>query len=154
MSLKFTILGCGNSSGVPASGNYWGKCDPAEPKNKRTRPSLWVQSATTSLVIDTGPDFRQQTTQHNIDQLDAVLYTHSHGDHVNGIDDIKPYLFRQENDYINIYSNEQTLNDLNKRFHYLFSDNHIYKRVLNANALDNTLYQTNQIQDIDFIPFE
>ena len=96
MGLKFTILGCANSYGVPYAGNDWGDCDPNEVRNRRTRCSLLVQSENTSIVIDTGADFREQMNIHKVNTLDAVLYTHKHSDHTAGIDDLRIYAIRNK----------------------------------------------------------
>ena len=91
--LRFTILGCGSSGGVPRIGGLWGDCDPANPKNRRTRCSLLVEridkGGTTTVLIDTSPDMRAQLLAADVRHLDAVLYTHSHADHVHGIDDLR-----------------------------------------------------------------
>lgn len=119
MKVKLTILGCGNSTGVPAAGNHWGTCDPLEPKNTRSRCCALVQSDTTTIVIDTGPDFRTQMNRANVGHLDAVLYTHAHSDHMNGIDDIRVYVYRQKNK-MPVYGSRETLNDLEGYFPYMF----------------------------------
>lgn len=156
MALKFTILGCGNSSGVPASGDHWGACDPNEPRNRRTRPSLLVQSDTTNLVIDTGPDFSAQATKFSLNSLDAVLYTHSHGDHVHGIDDLKRYVFMRDDRMLDIYTNDETIDELKRRFYYLFEDGKedIYPKTLRPNSLSCSYGRPVKINDIEFIPFE
>ena len=156
MALTFTVLGCGNSTGVPAAGNYWGKCSPEEPKNKRTRPSLLVQSNTTTIVIDTGPDFSLQATHHDINQVDAVLYTHSHGDHVHGIDDLKIYAKAKPDGILPAFTNHETILELKRRFCYLFEGGNesIYQPMLQTHALDDRYGQTVTIGDINFIPFE
>ncbi|MYK31254.1 MAG: MBL fold metallo-hydrolase, partial [Boseongicola sp. SB0670_bin_30] len=90
--LTFTILGCGSSGGVPRIGGRWGDCDPANPRNRRRRCSLLVErlegNARTAVLIDTSPDLRQQLLDANVGDLDAVIYTHGHADHVHGIDDL------------------------------------------------------------------
>src|SRR3546814_13618868 len=85
----FTILGCGTSSGVPRSGNDWGACDPHEPRNRRTRASIIVESATTRILVDTSPDLREQLLAADIIDIDAILWTHDHADHCHGIDDVR-----------------------------------------------------------------
>ena len=156
MTLTFTVLGCGNSTGVPAAGNYWGKCDAHEPKNIRTRPSLLVQSDNTHIVIDTGADFSLQTTRANVNAIDAVLYTHSHGDHVHGIDDLKIYSKVQSDGILPVYTNHETILELKRRFYYLFEGGNesIYQPMLNAYALNDQYGRAVTIGDISFIPFE
>ncbi len=87
--MKLRILGCGTSSGVPRIGNDWGACDPAEPRNRRSRASIVVESATTRLLVDTSPDMRQQLLGADLIDIDAILWTHDHADHCHGIDDAR-----------------------------------------------------------------
>ncbi len=88
--MKVRILGCGTSSGVPRIGNDWGACDPAEPRNRRTRGAILVESdAGARVLVDTGPDFREQMLAADVATVDAVIWTHDHADHVNGIDDLR-----------------------------------------------------------------
>ena len=154
MTLKFTILGCGNSTGVPAIGNRWGTCDPTEPKNIRTRPSLLVQSETTNIIIDTGPDFRQQINNVQIDTLDATLYTHAHGDHTHGIDELRVFVHRQKRD-MPIYSNTETITELERRFYYMFQGGAetIYPPLLDAHAIDKHYGKKVKVGDINIAPF-
>lgn len=155
--LSFTILGCGNSTGVPAIGNFWGACDPTEPKNRRSRCSLLVQSADTNLIIDTGPDFREQLNRAEIDNISAVLYTHQHSDHVNGIDELRVLRHRNKLDRIPCFANAFTLEDLKSRFHYMFAGgNHdLYPPIIDAHTItENDLGKVQNIADIEFIPFE
>ncbi len=156
MKLKVTILGCGNSTGVPAVGNHWGSCDPAEPKNRRTRPSIAVESDRTTLVVDTGPDFREQLNRANIPTLNAVLYSHAHGDHVGGIDDLRIITYRNKV-VTPVYSNKETLDELKRRFHYLFEGgNHkIYPPVLDPREITPESYgKTIKINDIPVVPID
>src|SRR5690606_35194437 len=92
----FTILGCGSSPGTPRITGDWGACDPDNPKNRRTRAALLVEQTgpegTTTVVVDTGPDFRAQMIAAKVARIDAVLYTHPHADHIHGIDDIRGYV--------------------------------------------------------------
>lgn len=155
MTYKITILGCGNSAGVPSIGNYWGNCDPAEPRNRRTRPGIAVQSAATTIIIDTGPDIRDQMNREDIRNLDAVLYTHAHGDHVCGIDDLRLFRLRNKK-YVDIYGSRETLSELQMRFNYMFIEQAaIYPKVLNPHIIEPDHYGlTMKIGDIEFIPFE
>lgn len=157
MSLTITILGCGNSSGIPAAGNYWGKCDPNEPKNRRSRPSLCVQSAQKTIIIDTGPDFREQTIRENIGQLDAILLTHAHGDHVHGIDDMRRFVMLDPGkEQMPIYTNQETFDEIEARFYYLFKggDNtNLYPPLVEKHILNDHYGKTISIGDINVIPF-
>lgn len=125
------FLGCGNSAGVPAIGNFWGHCDPAEPKNRRTRPSVVLRTAAGALVIDTGPDFKEQVNRTGLADFDAVLYTHTHSDHINGIDDLR-LLSHRNKMQIPVYGAAETLDALQGRFSYLFagSADGLYRPVL------------------------
>src|SRR3974377_631244 len=92
MILKFTILGCGSSGGVPRPALGWGDCDPGNPKNRRRRSSLLVErcnAGITRILVDTSPDLREQLLDSQVDWLDAVLFTHAHADHTHGIDDLR-----------------------------------------------------------------
>ncbi len=123
MKLKFTILGCTSSFGVPYPGNDWGVCDPHEPKNRRTRCSLLIQSETTTLIVDTGADFREQMNRYNIKNLDAVFYTHKHADHTAGIDDLRIYAVRNK-EKLTAYMNEETSLEVLRNKSYIFKQEH------------------------------
>lgn len=133
-----TILGCGGSGGVPLAGNKWLNCDPNEPKNRRTRASIHVQYDNGKAIqIDTGPDFRNQVNQHHIKTIDAVIYTHSHADHVSGMDDLR-YFKGPDSDPMPIYAMAETIDDLHKRVDYVFreSSDGLYKKVVAEHVLD------------------
>jgi len=122
---RIVIMGSGGSGGVPYSGNVWGKCDPNNPKNKRTRPSIYVTDGTTKIVVDTSPEFRQQinATGH-MGKLDAVLYTHVHADHVAGIDDLRALWHSCGKQPIDVYGTPDVLAELAFRYNYLFETKH------------------------------
>ncbi len=122
--MRFTVLGCGSSPGVPRINGDWGDCDPNEPRNKRLRTSLLVEriaedGGKTTVVIDTGPDFRAQMLAANVTHLDAVLFTHAHADHIHGIDDLRGYWISQRQ-LINTYADEVTYARLLEGFGYCF----------------------------------
>lgn len=117
--LKLTVLGSGTSVGVPSIGCECDACTSADPRDNRLRPSVWVQCGGRSILIDTTPDFRQQALRYRIERLDAILYTHAHADHILGLDDIRPYNFRQRAP-IPIYGSEETLENIRRTFHYIF----------------------------------
>ncbi|MDW4548391.1 MBL fold metallo-hydrolase [Defluviimonas sp. D31] len=121
--MRFTILGCGSSGGVPRIGNNWGDCDPANPKNRRSRCSLLVErigdGGTTRVLIDTSPDMREQLLRTGIDALDAVVYTHSHSDHVNGLDDLRQIVFLTHR-RVPVWADGPTQYELLARFAYAF----------------------------------
>ncbi len=152
MSITLTILGCGNSEGTPSIGNNWAECDPSEPKNRRLRPSVAVQSREATLIIDTGPDFKEQVNAHNINQIDAIFYTHPHGDHINGIDELRVWS-KLNKTSIDVYGLDETLTDIKKRFDYHFIEKSpLYPAVLNAHVI-SSFAQEMTIADISFIPF-
>jgi phosphoribosyl 1,2-cyclic phosphate phosphodiesterase len=123
VSLTFTILGCGSSGGVPRPGTGWGACDPANPKNRRRRCSLLVErkgtGGVTRILIDTGPDLREQLIDADVTWLDAVLYSHEHADHTHGIDDLRG-LFMKNRRRVDAYADDATTRMLMTRFAYCF----------------------------------
>ena len=119
-SLKVTILGCGTSVGVPALGKAgWGDCNPDNPKNKRGRCALLVQSETTTILVDAGPDIREQLLPHALLSIDALLITHTHSDHIAGLDDIRTFYWPSQVK-IPVYATEKHGKDITDRFPYLF----------------------------------
>ena len=89
--MKITLLGTGTSVGIPSLGSLgWGKCNPLNPKNKRQRCSVLIQTNHTNLLVDAGPDIKNQLINHNIDHLDGVIITHEHADHLSGLDELRP----------------------------------------------------------------
>ena len=121
--LRFTILGCGSSGGVPRLGGDWGDCDPANPKNRRRRCSLLVErigaEGVTRVLIDTAPDMRDQLLDAGIGVLDAVAYTHAHADHVHGIDDLRQIVFNLRR-RLPVWADGPTQAALIDRFGYAF----------------------------------
>jgi len=117
--VKVRILGCGTSSGVPRIGNDWGECDPLEPRNRRSRASILVESGTTRLLVDTSPDMRQQLLDADVVDIDAILWTHDHADHCHGIDDARQ-LFHARREPVPGYGFAPTLDQLKVRFGYVF----------------------------------
>lgn len=119
--LKVTFLGTGTSQGVPMIGCKCEVCTSTDPKDNRLRAAIWVRTANTSIVIDTGPDFRYQALRAGIDRIDAVVYTHGHKDHVAGLDDIRAYNYWQQS-AIDIYATAPTWEVLKREFQYVFAD--------------------------------
>ena len=119
--LKITFLGTGTSSGVPLIGCDCAVCTSADPRDNRLRSSLLVQSATTTLVVDTGPDFRYQMLREKVKKLDAVVFTHPHRDHMAGLDDVRAYNFFQKK-HIDIYADSLMESAIRRDFYYAFAD--------------------------------
>ena len=119
-NIKITVLGTGTSVGIPALGKLgWGNCDPSNPKNRRQRCSVLIQNENTTILVDAGPDIKNQLIEHNIKKLDAVFITHQHSDHISGLDELRPFYFYNR-EKIKIYTNVETSNFLLTRFNYLF----------------------------------
>ena len=125
-ALEFTILGCGSSGGVPRADGEWGACDPAEPRNRRTRCSLMVRRLSeqgaehqTTLLVDTSPELRQQTAAAGANRLDAVLFTHDHADQSHGLDDVRAFALRQRA-RIPCHMDDATRLTLQRKFAYVF----------------------------------
>lgn len=123
MSLRFTILGCGSSGGVPRIGTMWGKCDPSNPKNRRRRCALLVEKreprGTTTVLVDTPPDIREQLLSVRAQSIDAVLFTHDHADHTHGIDDLRMVAYAMKR-RVACYADAATRESLIHRFAYCF----------------------------------
>ncbi len=115
--MRVTILGCGGSSGVPLVGNFWGDCDPGEPRNRRRRVSILIDQGETRVLVDTSPDLREQLLDARVDRLSAVVLTHAHADHLHGIDDLRSinYLTRAP---LPLYGAPATLEEVERRFGY------------------------------------
>jgi phosphoribosyl 1,2-cyclic phosphate phosphodiesterase len=126
MKATLTVLGSGTSMGVPTIGCDCRVCMSADPRDQRTRPSILVQYAGHSVLIDTTPDFRQQAIREGIRRLDAVLYTHAHADHILGLDDLRPLSFRRANGKIPLYAEEGTAQLLRTIFRYIFDSDYKY----------------------------
>lgn len=119
---QFTVLGCASSPGVPRVNGDWGACDPANPKNRRTRAAFLIRQigadgGETTIVVDTGPDFREQMLANRVRSIDAVLYTHSHADHVHGIDDLRSFALSQRR-RIPIHADPETMARIRAGFGY------------------------------------
>jgi len=126
--LDITFLGTGTSQGIPIIGSSHPVCLSENPKDKRLRSSVLIQSKDSDILIDCGPDFRQQALSANCNKIDAVLFTHEHSDHTAGLDDLRPFYFRQGN--IPVYAEKRVVEALKTRFNYIFKKDNKYPGVL------------------------
>jgi phosphoribosyl 1,2-cyclic phosphate phosphodiesterase len=136
--VKIRILGCGTSFGVPRIGNDWGTCDPAEPRNRRTRSSILIESGRNRLLVDCGPDLRQQLLVADVAALDGVIVTHDHADHCHGIDELRA-VEQALGRPVPLHARASVLEALEKRFSYIFSSRSFYRAVAESVALGDTL---------------
>ncbi|MCV6586443.1 MAG: MBL fold metallo-hydrolase [Marinibacterium sp.] len=157
--LQFTILGCGSSGGVPRLGGHWGDCDPGNPRNRRRRCSMLVErigdAGTTTVLIDTSPDLRSQLLDTGTGRLDGVVYTHSHADHVHGIDDLRMIVFNMRA-RLPVWADGDTQNDLFSRFGYAFVQPKTspYPPILEMNTIDGAFEIDGPGGPIPFQPFK
>lgn len=122
--MKIYFLGTGTSQGIPVIGSNHSVCKSADKKDKRLRVSVWIHDENYSIVIDCGPDFRQQMLTSGCNRLDAILFTHEHADHTAGLDDIRPFFFKQGD--ISIFAHQRVISNLKKRFDYIFETENRY----------------------------
>lgn len=134
--MKLVLLGSGTSTGVPRIGGDWGDCDPEEPRNRRTRVSILVESdGGERILVDTSTDLRQQMLANNVDRLDAVFWTHDHADHCHGIDDLRVLRYGRSGP-IPGYAAGETVRRLRQRFDYVFAGQHGYPTIVSLDTLD------------------
>jgi phosphoribosyl 1,2-cyclic phosphate phosphodiesterase len=132
--LKVRILGCGTSTGVPKIGNEWGQCDPNEPRNARLRTSIIVESAGERMLVDCGPDLRQQLLAAEVGRLDGVIVTHAHGDHCHGIDELRP-VSQAIDGPVPLHARADVLEELKLRFAYAFDQSPFYRPIVEEREL-------------------
>jgi len=149
--VKVTFLGTGTSQGIPVIGSKHPVCLSTNPKDKRLRVSILLEWQDSIFVVDCGPDFRQQMLQANPEKIDAIIFTHEHADHTAGLDDIRPFFFRQGD--INIYAHNRVLEQLQQRFQYIFTSEIKYPGVPNLlqNEIKNKPFK---IQGLEIIPIK
>jgi phosphoribosyl 1,2-cyclic phosphate phosphodiesterase len=133
--MKLRILGCGTSTGVPKIGNDWGRCDPHEPRNRRLRSSILVESAGKRLLVDCGPDLRQQLLEARVGALDAAIVTHTHGDHCHGIDELRP-VSQAIGGPVPLHGRPDVLAELKHRFTYAFERSEFYRAIVEARDIE------------------
>jgi phosphoribosyl 1,2-cyclic phosphate phosphodiesterase len=136
--LKVRILGCGTSTGVPKIGNEWGQCDPQEPRNSRLRTSILVTSGGERMLVDCGPDLRQQLLAAKVATLEGVIVTHTHGDHCHGIDELRP-VSQAIGGPLPLYARGDVLDELKLRFAYAFARSDFYQPIAEARELGDEL---------------
>jgi phosphoribosyl 1,2-cyclic phosphate phosphodiesterase len=134
--LKLRILGSGTSSGVPRIGNDWGSVDPAEPKNRRTRAAALATIGAERLLIDAGPDLREQLNGAGVGEVDRVIVTHDHADHIHGLDDLRQ-IAHNRGDQVSLFGRPELLDRLVPRFRYLFHGNALYPAVVRAAPIED-----------------
>lgn len=136
--MRVRILGCGTSTGVPKIGNDWGLCDPAEARNARLRTSILIESAGEHVLVDCGPDLRQQLLAAEVSRLDGVIVTHAHGDHCHGIDELRP-VSQARGCPVPLHARAPVLEELELRFAYAFEQSDFYRPIVEARVLGNEL---------------
>ncbi len=149
--MKVTLLGTGTSQGVPVIGCECEVCNSSNPKDQRLRCSVLIETETTTVIIDAGPDFRQQCLRANVKKLDAVVFTHEHRDHSAGLDDIRPFNFKQNKD-MEVYCTKQVEQSLRQQYEYIFAGL-TYPGIpkVRIRTIKNEAFT---IGDIEFIPIQ
>ncbi len=148
MSIKFTILGCGSSMGVPRPDGYFGNCDPKNIKNYRTRCSGIIQTKSDNILIDTSPDLRNQLINNNIKKIDKVLYSHMHADQTHGINDLRIFFIKNRRP-IPIYTDKKTKYHLIKTFSYCFKKrSKEYPAILKIKSVKNKFTIKDGLKDV------
>ncbi len=146
--MKFIILGCGSSMGVPRPDGFFGNCDPKNKKNYRTRCSALLKTSEENILIDTSPDLRQQLLRHKINKINKVLYSHMHGDQTHGINDLRSFYINSKKQ-INVFADQFTSRYLKKTFSYIFkSYSNEYPATLKLNNLKKNFFVNNNNKKI------
>ena len=152
--MKFIILGCGSSMGVPRPDGFFGNCDPKNKKNYRTRCSALIKTKQENILIDTSPDLRQQLIKQKIKKIDKVFYSHMHADQTHGINDLRSF-FIQNKKPINIFADVPTSKYLKKTFSYCFSNtNKEYPAILKLNNINKKLFFKDSNKNINLKPIK
>ena len=147
--MKFIILGCGSSMGVPRPDGFFGNCDPNNKKNYRTRCSALLKTTDENILIDASPDLRQQLLRHKIKKINKVLFSHMHGDQTHGINDLRSFYINSRKQ-INVYADNDTSKYLKNSFSYIFkSYSKEYPATLNINKLPKNIYTRNKNKKIN-----
>jgi len=154
ITLKVYFLGTGTSQGIPVIGSNHPVCLSEDLKDKRLRVSVWVYSNSFSFVIDCGPDFRQQMLASKCSKIDAILFTHEHSDHTAGLDDIRPFNFKQG--ALSVYAHQRVIQNLEKRFDYIFETENKYPgapSVQTHEVKENVPFSVNNIRVVPINAF-
>ena len=146
--MKCTFLGTGTSMGVPVAGGFGKDMIDGDPRNQRTRCSVWLQTQDSSIVIDVGPEFRIQTIRSGVDRIDLVLITHEHMDHIAGLDDLRSYNYMQKGP-VPLLTTKQVIESIRTRFDYMFGEN----KYPGSTSLDmNVIDEPKTFRDVDITP--
>lgn len=150
MAAEITFLGTGTSVGIPVIGCDCAVCTSADPKNRRMRSSMFFSGGGVKLVVDTPPDFREQVLRYRVDRVDAVLFTHSHADHIFGLDDIRRFNTMQGHTVIPAYAGREVVSDLQRVFHYVLQEKPegVFRPLVVFNAVDGVF----KIGDVSITP--
>lgn len=148
--MKIYFLGTGTSQGIPVIGSSHVVCLSEDSRDKRLRVSVWIQDVDFSLVIDCGPDFRQQMLTSTCSQIDGLLFTHEHADHTAGLDDIRPFFFKQG--AISVYAHDRVLKNLARRFDYIFENENKYPGAPSVIPFEVVANQKFTIKNQELIP--
>ena len=151
--MRFIILGCGSSMGVPRPDGYFGDCDPTNKKNYRTRCSALIKTNNENVLIDTSPDLRQQLLSQKIKKIDKVLYSHMHADQTHGINDLRSF-YIQNKIPIQVFADTATSLYLRKNFAYCFNGNKEYPATLKLNKINKKLFTKNFNKKISIKPIK
>lgn len=152
--MQFVILGCGSSMGVPRADGFFGKCDPKNKKNYRTRCSAIIKTKDENILIDTSPDLRKQLLDNKISKIDKVLYSHMHADQTHGINDLRVFFIKNKKP-IPVYADKATSNYLMNSFSYCFSTyNNEYPAILKLNKIKKALFIKDKNKNISITPLK
>ena len=152
--MKFIILGCGSSMGVPRPDGFFGNCDPKNKKNYRTRCSALIQTSDENILIDTSPDLRQQLLRHKIKKINRVLFSHMHGDQTHGINDLRSFYIKYKNQ-INVYADKFTSKYLKRSFSYIFNSySKEYPATLRLNKLKKNIFSKDKGKKVNIKTIE
>jgi phosphoribosyl 1,2-cyclic phosphate phosphodiesterase len=150
--MRVTVLGCGASTGVPTIGPGWGRCDPADRRNRRRRVSVLVECGSVVILIDTSPDLREQLLDAGVVRLDAVVMTHAHADHLHGIDDLRS-VNRLMQSAIPLYAEDKTLAEIEHRFGYVLEPIREPGRFYKPTLVPHEIVGPFEIEGIPIVPF-